>query len=154
MITLETRTVFHCKCVRPECGWEWDALKKPRRCAKCKYRTWNGEDQRFTDPYTPNGSPWARKAVPPGSRIAIGKKVPSQPPSYREMLKTFTEARKIIDQVIFEYGACNHDKNECICAEVKTLANIDRQIRKLSTFTDTSALTVKSEEILIPAEGE
>jgi len=36
-----TKEMFHCKCDRPECGYEWDVEKIPLRCAGCKSRSWN-----------------------------------------------------------------------------------------------------------------
>ena len=130
-IKLETRTVFRCKCVR--CKHEWDALKKPKRCAKCKYLTWNGEDHRFTDPYA---------KVPAASQIETGKKAPSR--LYpKAILDTFIKARVIINQLIHD-NPCEHAKGACVCNEREVLAEMDRQIAKLQIFGANDERYVKS----------
>jgi len=120
-ISLRTKTVFHCKCVR--CAYEWDAEKKPLRCASCKYRSWNGEDHRFLDPYD---------GVPVPSQIKVGTEAP-RPPSYEGMLETFSRARVIIDQLITD-NPCDHSNGLCVCAEKAVLAGIDLQIERLKAL--------------------
>lgn len=44
-ITLRLKTVFHCRCIH--CGHQWEAERKPQRCARCKMRSWTGEDREF-----------------------------------------------------------------------------------------------------------
>lgn len=129
MITPQIRSVFHCRCER--CGWEWDADTKPDRCAKCKSRTWNGEDRRSPDPFDPNGqSPWTQRPVPIHSRIEAGSP-PPQRPSLPAMLDTFVEAREIIDKLIADNGGPDDNDNR---GEVEVLARIDRHIAKLKKF--------------------
>jgi hypothetical protein len=131
MITLATNTVFRCKCDRPECGYEWDTLVKPLRCAGCKYRSWNSEDRRFLNKFDNE-----KTKVAVGSRVNDGEKVPDraklQP---KELLKLLTATRDIVDTVI-QSNPCDHAKNDCVCAEKKTLAEIDRQIRKLRPYVE------------------
>ena len=117
-ISLRTKIVFHCKCIR--CGYEWDADKKPMRCAGCKYRTWNGEDQRRTDPFI---------GVPVPSQIKIGTEAP-RPPSYEAIAELLTKSRGIIGDVI-EQNPCNHARNLCVCAEKELTGQIDQQIEKI-----------------------
>jgi hypothetical protein len=121
-ITVRTKSVFHCKCVL--CGWDWDTEKKPKRCARCKRRGWNGEDHRFSDPYD---------GVPIPSQIEIGTEAP-RPPSYEAMLESFIKAQTIIDKLITD-NPCDHSKpGECACAEKEVLAEIDQQIEKLKAL--------------------
>jgi hypothetical protein len=121
-VTLKTKTVFHCRCVH--CGWEWDADAKPHRCAKCKIRSWNGEDHRFAEPYA---------SVPFLSQIETGTEAP-RAPSYELMLEVFTEARTIIDDMIVGFGPCDHKKNECVCREKAFLLVLDQQIARLKAL--------------------
>jgi len=128
-VRLETRTVFRCKCIR--CGHEWDALKKPFRCAKCKYRSWNGEDNRFRDPFdfTDNHYNAAKGRVPASSRFETGTEAPSLPP-LKVLRETLAQARTIIHRLILD-NPCDHSKDLCVCDEKRTLASIDRQIKKM-----------------------
>jgi hypothetical protein len=119
-ISLKTKTVFHCKCIRPECLHEWDADTKPLRCAKCKYRTWNGEDHRRPDPY---------REVPVPSQIEVGTEAP-RPPSYEGMLDSFTKARAVIYELI-EQNPCVHSKGQCVCGEKELLTEIDKHLVRL-----------------------
>lgn len=123
-ITLKTKTVFHCKCIREECQHEWDALTKPQRCARCKYRTWNGEDHRFADPYD---------GVPLASQIANGTGAP-QLPGYLPTLATLRAAREIIAQVIENDGPCNHKEAVCVCRPKEVLVNLDQRIEQLDVL--------------------
>lgn len=123
-ITFKTRTVFHCVCIRPECRHEWDALKKPRRCAGCKYRSWNGEDHRLPDPY---------RGVPVASQIENGKAAPS-PPSTEALLDTLNTARTVIADLVASNSPCTHKKGECICKEKEFLTTIDQQIKSLKAL--------------------
>ena len=121
MIKLAVKTVFHCRCVR--CGHEWEAERKPSRCASCKYLSWNGEDKRFKNKYV---------ATPPGSQIETGKSAPQFRP--QAILQTLNDARQIVAKLIEDLGPCNHQNNECVCQETKTLAALDRQIASLQVF--------------------
>jgi hypothetical protein len=122
-ISLKTKIVFHCKCVH--CGHEWDADKKPKRCAAhgCKLRSWNGEDHRFQDPYD---------GVPIPSQIEIGTKAP-RPPSYEAMLDSLIKARGVID-VLIAQNPCDHKNGPCVCAEKELIAEMDQQIEKLKAL--------------------
>jgi hypothetical protein len=117
-ITIRTKAVFHCKCIR--CLYEWDADKKPRRCAGCKYRSWNGEDHRLPDPYI---------GVPVPSQIEAGTEAP-RPPSYEGMLDTFTKSRQVIDELVRQ-NPCDHKQSLCVCAERGLVVEIDDHIEKL-----------------------
>jgi hypothetical protein len=111
-ISLRTKTVFHCKCVHPDCAYEWDASKKPKRCAGCKRHTWNGEDQRTQDPFN---------KVPIISQIETGTKAPVAPDS-GAILGTFIKARRVISTLIGKNG---HRSGNAV------LADIDQQIEEL-----------------------
>jgi hypothetical protein len=117
MIATKLKTVFECRCERPECRHGWDALTKPKRCAKCKYYTWNGEDKRFTK----------RKRKVSGSRIKIGQKAPRAPRT-EDLLESFTKARRIIAQIIEDNPGDN-------ASETEVVAQIDRHIAKLKTVS-------------------
>lgn len=135
MITMEPRTIIHCTC--DHCGWEWDSFKrdkktgrlisvKPKRCAGCKYLTWDTADRRFN-----------ANRPPPESANGNGK-APSVPPSVpelhpKELLQAFTASRGILQRLV-EDNPCDHPK-ECVCAEKKLLAKIDRQIDILNKLT-------------------
>lgn len=119
-ITVRTRAVFHCKCIHPECAHEWEAVKKPKRCAKCKRHTWNGEDHRYGDPF--NG-------VPIRSQIKAGTEAPRLP-SGESMLETFLKTKKIIEDIV-DQNPCDHNNNVCVCTEKDVLAEIDQHIEKL-----------------------
>jgi predicted adenine nucleotide alpha hydrolase (AANH) superfamily ATPase len=62
-----TKEVFHCKCERDECGYEWEPEVVPSRCPKCKSRRWNRSARLSrSKPITFNGetltiSQWAKK---------------------------------------------------------------------------------------------
>jgi hypothetical protein len=122
-ISLKTKTIFHCRCVHEDCLHEWDADRKPRRCARCKRRSWNGEDHRFQDPWD---------GVPVASQIKTGTKVP-RPPSNEAMLDTFTKAKGVIEETIRQ-NPCDHKKDQCVCAEKELLANIAEHIERLSAM--------------------
>ena len=126
-ITLKTKTIFHCKCIRPECGHEWDALTKPQRCARCKRRQWNGEDHRLADPF--GGVE---------SEVAAGAKAP-QLPGYLPLLRTLVAARRIIAKVIEDDGPCNHKRDDfkCVCEPTEVLANLDQRIQQLDILHPT-----------------
>lgn len=122
-IELVTITKFRCKCIK--CGWQWDAEKKPTRCAKCKWLTWNGEDRRADDIYA---------NVPAKYRIARGTKAPHLPRP-KELVATLIAAREIVDQIIYDLGPCDHKKkDQCVCKEKGVLADIDRQIERLNAI--------------------
>lgn len=36
-----TKEMYHCKCERSECTYEWEPETIPSRCPKCKSRRWN-----------------------------------------------------------------------------------------------------------------
>jgi len=123
MIRLTTRSVYACKCDYPDCGHEWDALSKPKRCAGCKRRRWNSEDRRLPDPF---------QKVSPRSKIRPDHKIPEQP-SYKGMLDTFRQARRIL-QMTVEDNPCDHQRGICVCEDKRVIENIDRYIRKLAVF--------------------
>jgi hypothetical protein len=134
-ISLRVKTVFHCKCIRPTCLHEWDALAKPKRCAKCKYKSWNGEDHRFVDPYggrTAIGQYGPLSPVPVPSQIANGTEAP-RPPSSEALLDSLIKVRGIIAELIAQ-NPCHHSKGECVCAEIEVLAEVDQQIEKLKAL--------------------
>jgi hypothetical protein len=120
-ITLKTITLFHCVCIR--CKHEWDSPTKPKRCAGCKYRTWNGEDHRFADPYD---------GVPQTSQIATGTDAP-QLPNYLPLLGTLTAAREVVSKVV-ETGPCKHKQFHCVCAATEVLADLDQRIEQLNAM--------------------
>lgn len=131
MITVETRTVLHCKCERPECGHEWDSFRrdnktgklvseKPKRCAKCKYLGWNREDRRRSDPF---------EFAPPDALAANGK-VPQLRP--KDLLDTLTAAQEILQLLIADLGPCDHAKKICVCQETEALVKVNRQIKTLA----------------------
>jgi hypothetical protein len=132
-ISLKVKTVFHCKCIY--CGWEWDADKKPKRCARhgCKLRGWNGEDHRLVDPYggrrTAIGKFVPLSPVPVPSQIENGTEAP-RPPSSEALLDSLVKVRGIIAELIAQ-NPCRHSKGECVCAEIEVLAEVDQQIEKL-----------------------
>lgn len=139
MITTTTQTIFNCKCERKECGHEWVARKKPRRCAKCKYYTWNKEDHRLRNPY---------ENVQPGSRIENGKNAPRQP-NHKDMLDTLVKAGEIIEDVIVTNGPCNHRKNHCLCQETKVLAGIEYHVARLRSLLEPVEVKVEAEEAVV-----
>ena len=128
-ITLKTKTVFHCVCGRPECKHEWDAFTKPQRCAKCKYRTWNGEDYRSADPFD---------GVPFVSQIENGQKAPPLP-AYLPMLTTLTAARAIVARTI-ENGKRKREANKL----KEVLANLDSHIDQLNALRPLRSTYLKS----------
>lgn len=132
-VRLISKSVLQCKCI--QCGHEWEAFKMPRRCSKCKYLTWNGTDKRFRDPnnFTEQNYNPKKGRVPESAQIEPGAAPPVELRP-KPMLDTFLSARKIIDQLIFEFP-CDHANDKCVCEEKKTLADIDRHIRKLELFT-------------------
>jgi hypothetical protein len=129
-ISIKVKAVFSCKCIH--CGYEWEADTKPKRCADCKRRSWNGEDHRFANPYSGRDAQKRAKAlpeVPVNFQIEIGTAAP-RPPSYESMLGSFVKARTIIEDII-ECNPCNHKKDQCVCAEIQALAEINLHIGKL-----------------------
>lgn len=129
MITLKTRTYLHCKCDRPECGHEWDSFRvdakgnpiKPRRCAGCKYRlVWNSEDHRRRDPYK-------------GALSYANGTVPQLRP--KDLLETFIATKAILEQLIADYGPCDHPK-ACVCEETGVLGKVNKQIDTLVRLTE------------------
>jgi hypothetical protein len=119
-ITLKTKTVFHCKCVR--CNYEWDADTKPKRCARCKIHTWNGEDHRFADPFY---------GVPLGSQIANGTEAPRLP-GYLPLLETLVAAREVVAKVIEDIS--QHEEHFWLSHEKEVLANLDQRIEQLNVL--------------------
>lgn len=122
-ITLKTKTVFRCKCIL--CAHEWDADKKPFRCASCKNRRWNGEDHRYREPYQGFGD-----GVPVPSQIKTGDPAP-RPPNNSALLETLINAKAIIEEVV-EQNPCDHKKKtQCVCAEKELVTQIDTHINRL-----------------------
>jgi len=138
-ITLKTMTVFHCKCIRPSCQHEWDAFTKPLRCARCKYRSWNGEDHRKPDPF---------ENVPVASQIATGTEAPQQP-GHEPLLDSLVRAREVI-ALLIKQNPCNHAHNECVCAEKDVLRQLDQRIEKLRALQPrrSTYLVKKKEEVM------
>ena len=94
-----TKNVYRCKC--RNCGHVWDALLKPARCARCKARSWNGEDHRRINPY---------KNTPEGSRIPTGKQPPQ--PRAKDLLATLQAARETLAMLVAD-NPCNHKGKPC-----------------------------------------
>jgi hypothetical protein len=122
-ISIRTKTLFHCTCVHEDCLHEWDASTKPRRCARCKRRSWNGEDHRFQDPYD---------GVPVKFQIKTGTEVP-RPPSNESMLDTFIKARAVIEETVSQ-NPCDHKHDQCVCPEKELVTEIDKQIERLKAL--------------------
>jgi hypothetical protein len=123
VIKSETRTILHCTCERPSCRHEWDSFRrdkrtgrlvseKPRRCAKCKYLSWNAEDRRRAYGFEPDPT-------------ASGK-------GKETLLETLTESKNILEQLIADLGPCDHSKKICVCVETEVLAKVNNQIAKLA----------------------
>lgn len=126
-IKVVSKTVLHCKCVW--CNHEWDSFTKPKRCSKCKRYSWNGEDNRRRDPL---------EFVPPGS--VIKDKLPEV--SNKDVVETLMLTRGILEQIISDYGPCNHSadrvadaKETCVCHEKQVLEKVYHQIELLSRFS-------------------
>lgn len=147
MITLENRTVLHCKC--EHCGYAWDSNKRdkntgkliselPDRCASCKYVSWNSDswNTRDRDVRTNHYT-----VTPPGSPIK-GKLIPQLRP--RDLLEALLDAKGILEQLIADYGPCEHSPgaaangSACVCAEKEVLAKLNRQIEALTPFAAAS----------------
>jgi hypothetical protein len=117
-INLKIQTVFECKCIL--CGHEWEAKKKPFRCAGCKNRGWNGEDHRFQNPY---------HGIPLKSQIKTGTEAP-RPPNSLALLETLTNVKAVIEMIIAQ-NPCDHKHNQCVCEEKELVAQIDGHIARL-----------------------
>jgi hypothetical protein len=120
-IELQTRTVFHCICRHPDCKHQWDTFERPKRCAGCKRRSWNGEDYRRNDPY---------ELVPKGSAI---DGAPPDPPSYKKLLDTLTQSKGVIDKIIADVGPRGHKKQM-----LAVRSEMEAQIEVLQKYIATS----------------
>jgi hypothetical protein len=128
---------MHCKCERPECGWEWDSFRrdkktgklisvKPERCARCKYLSWNKEDRRRKNP--------GEFAPPDPVLLLANGKVPEL--NTKGMLEALIEAKDILEYLVTDYGPSDHPK-VCVGEESKVLAKVNRQIEMLTRLTGT-----------------
>lgn len=131
-ITLRTKRVFDCKCIK--CGHEWSAEKKPGRCSSCKSRRWNGEDHRFQNPYNNKNS-----NVPVRAQIKVGTLAPSGPNS-AALLETLTSTKAIIEEILVHETYKRADLK-------KLMPEIDEHIERLTALRR-SASALKNGELV------
>lgn len=83
-IALALKAVFRCRCIH--CGHQWEADRRPFRCAHCKSRTWTG-----TSPL----------------QIDTGAAAPASP-SIAALLDTFTSAAQFLRTMMLAHGRLVH----------------------------------------------